>query len=149
MATPGLFSKRLPHVLTRADMTMLLVPTYAARRDVEDDEAAERLARALAAPGVLDDLYRGLSAGLAQALGPRTTEDALVDRLSKGVATRRGKVRPAPDTPAIAAVLVRLDVEVGLVADAMRATLETPRGRAILEEGLRALGTHLVKELVR
>ena len=149
MTSPGPYSKRLPHVVTRADLVVLLTPTYAARRDVDDDEAAARLGQALAAPGVLDDLYRGLAAGLATLQGPRTTDDALVDKLSKGVATRRGKVKPAPDTPAISAVLVRLDLEVGVVSEVMRATLDTPRGRAILDEGLRALGTHLVKELVK
>lgn len=149
MPTPGLFSKRLPHVLTRADLGVLLAPTYAARRGVDEEEAVERVSRALGAPGALDELYRGISAALAAAQGPRTTEDALVDRLSKGVAARRGKVKAAPDTPGIAAVLVRLDIEVGLVPDGMRATLQTPRGRAILDEGLRALGAHLLKELLR
>jgi hypothetical protein len=145
----ALFSKRLPHVVTRADLATLLTPTYVARRDVDDEEAHERLGRALAAPGVVEALHGGLSAALEAAKGPRTDEDALMDRLSKGVAARRGKVKPAPDTPAIAAVLVRLDVEVGLVPDTMRATLETPRGRAILDEGLRALGAHLLRELTR
>jgi len=149
MTTPGPFSKRLPHVLPRSELVALLAPTYAAARNVDGDEAAERLASALAAPGVLDDLYRGLSAALAAARGPRTTDDALVDRLSAGVAARRGRVKPAPDVPAISAVLVRLDLEVGLVAEAMRATLDAPKGRALLEEGLRALGAHLVKELLK
>jgi hypothetical protein len=144
-----LFSRRLPHVVTHADLAVLLVPTYAAARGVDDEEAQQRLAQALAVRGVADDLYEALSAGLRAAKGPRTTEDALMDRLAAGLAARRGRVRPAPDTPLVAAVLVRIDLEIGIAAEPMRATLATPAGRAALEQGLAAVGTHLVKELLR
>jgi hypothetical protein len=144
-----LFSRRLPHVLTDRDLVLLLAPTYAAARGVDEEEAAERLRRALSAPGVREDLYRGISAALAEAKGPRTSEDALVDRLSAGVVARRARAKPAPATPAVSAVLVRLDLEIGLAAEAMRATLTTPRARALLDEGLRALGAHLVKDLLK
>jgi hypothetical protein len=143
------FSRRLPHVLTRGDLVLLLAPTYAKARDVDEEEASERLARALAVPAALEDVYRGISAALLDAKGPRTTEDALMDRLSAGVVARRARAKAAAATPAISAVLVRLDVEVGLVAEPMRATLATPKGKAFLDEGLRALGAHLVKELLR
>src|SRR6266545_1412471 len=39
-----LFSRRLPHVLTRSDLVLLLAPTYAKARLVADDEASERVA---------------------------------------------------------------------------------------------------------
>lgn len=144
-----IFSRRLPHVLPRKDLVALLAPTYAAARGVDEAEAAERLDRALAVPGALDDLYRGVSEALRDAQGPRTREDALMDKLSAGVDARRYRARAAEATPAVAAVLVRLDLEIGLAAEAMRATLATPRARALLDEGLRALGKHLVKELLR
>jgi hypothetical protein len=143
------FSRRLPHVLTRGDLVLLLAPTYAKARNVDEEEASERLARALAVPAALEDVYRGISAALLDAKGPRTTEDALMDRLSAGVVARRARAKAAAATPAISAVLVRLDVEIGLVAEPMRATLATPKGKAFLDEGLRALGAHLVKELLR
>jgi hypothetical protein len=143
------FSRRLPHVLTRPDLVSLLAPTYAAARGVDLEEAGERLGQALAVPAALDDLYRGLSDALRAAQGPRTSEDALMDRISAGVVARRGRARAAEATPAVSAVLVRLDLEIGLAAEPMRATLETPRARALLEEGLRALGAHLVKELLK
>ncbi|HYD39912.1 MAG TPA: hypothetical protein VEB43_03710 [Anaeromyxobacter sp.] len=144
-----LFSRRLPHVVTRADLVTALTPTYAAARGLDDEEAAERLSRALAVRGVLDDLYAALSTGLRDAQGPRTDADALLDRLSAGVQARRGKVRPAPDTPGLSAALVRMDLEIGVAPEPMRATLSTPRGRAVLEEGMAALGRHLVKELLK
>ncbi len=144
-----LFSRRLPHVLTRADLVRILAPTYATARGVDEEEASERLARALAVPAALDDVYRGISGALRDAQGPRTSPDALVDKLSAGVVARRGRAKPAEATPAISAALVRLDLEIGLAPEAMRATLATPRGSALLEEGLRALGAHLVKDLLR
>ncbi len=143
------FSRRLPHVLTRSDLVALLAPTYASARAVDEEEATERLSQALAVPSALDDLYRGISAALVDTQGPRTREDALMDRLSAGVVARRNRVKPLASTAAVSAVLVRLDLEIGLVAEQMRATLETPRARALLEEGLRAVGAHLVKELLR
>jgi hypothetical protein len=144
-----LFSKRLPHVVTLADLAILLVPTYAGARDVDDEEALQRLTQALAVRGVADDLYQALSAGLRAAQGPRMTEDGLVDKLSAGLATRRSRVRPAPDSPLVAAVLVRIDLEIGVAAEQMRATLASPPGRAALEKGLAELGKHLVKELLK
>jgi hypothetical protein len=144
-----LFSRRLPAVLTRKDLAALLAPTYAAARDVDLEEALERLERALAAPAALDDVYRGISAALRDAQGPRTDEDALMDRLSAGVQVRRHRAKPAAGTPAISAALVRLDLESGIAPESMRDTLAAGRGRALLEEGMRALGAHLVKELLR
>jgi hypothetical protein len=145
----SLFSRRLPHVVTRADLVTILAPTYAAARGVDEEEAADRLGQALAVRGVLDDLYAALSAALRDAKGPRTDEDALLDRLSAGVQNRRGRVRAASDSPALAAVLVRLDLEIGIAPEPMRATLASPRGRAMLDDGLAELGRHLVKELLK
>ena len=142
------FSKRLPHVLTRNDLALLLAPTYMAARGVDHEEAAERLARALASPA-LNDLYRGLSAALAAAKGPRTDEDALMDRLSAGLQARRKYAKAADGTPAISAALVRLDLDIGLAPESMRDTLASPRGAALLDEGLRALGAHVVKDLLK
>ena len=141
--------RRLPHVLTKADLVAALASTYATARGVDEEEAVERLSRALAARGVLDELYAAIASGLRDAKGPRTAEDALLDRLSAGVQARRARVRPAPDTPAIAAALIRLDLEIGVAPEQMRATLATPRGRAALEEGLAALARHLIKELLK
>lgn len=128
---------------------MLLAPTYAKARSVDEEEAAERLRRALAAPAALDDLYRGISEALADAKGPRTDADALMNRISANVVTRRARAKPAEGTPAVSAVLVRLDLEIGLAPEPMRATLETAKGRAILDAGLREIGGHVVKELLR
>jgi hypothetical protein len=72
-----------------------------------------------------------------------------MDKLSAGVASRRARAKAAPATAAVSAVLVRLDLEIGIGAEAMRATLDTPRARALVEDGLRALGAHVVKDLLK
>jgi hypothetical protein len=117
--------------------------------NVDEEEAHERLVQALEVPAVVEDLQRGISAALERKQGPRTSADKILDKLSAGVAKRGGNVRAATSTPGIAAVLVRVNLEIGLAPEPMRATLATPRGAAALEEGLEALGAHLVKELTR
>jgi len=46
-------------------------------------------------------------------------------------------------------VMVMLNVELGYAPEMMRGALENPKGKALLEDGLRALGAHLLKELVK
>jgi hypothetical protein len=119
------------------------------RGDVGRRRGGLRARRPLERPGIAEDLYRAISAALAAAQGPRTTEEALLDRLSSAVQARRARVKAAPSSPAISAVLVRMNLEIGLAPEPMRATLSSEKGRAMLEEGLRALGAHLVKGLLR
>ena len=144
-----MFSRRLPHVVTRKDLALLLAPTYAASAEVDFEEAHERMERAVGSPRVLDQLYAGLSAALEGRKGPRTSEDELVDALSAGVQKRRSRVKPAPPGPGISAVMVLLNLELGYAPEMMRGALENPKGKALLDEGLRALGTHLLKELIK
>jgi hypothetical protein len=144
-----LFSRRLPHVVTLPDLAILLTPTYAEAMSVEDEEAHERLVRALARTRVADDLYQGISEALVAVQGARTDEDALMDKLSKGIQKRRSRVKSAPNSPGLSAVLVRINLEIGLAPEQMRGTLGTEKGLAVLAVGLRELGNHLVRELLK
>jgi hypothetical protein len=136
-------------VVPRGDLARMLAATYAKASQVDPELAEERLARALSNPRVLDEVYAGLSTALAEAKGPRTSDDELIDRLSAGVQARRGRVRAAELTPAVSAVLVLLNLEIGEAREMMRGALQGEKGRALLEDGLRSIGRHLVKELVR
>jgi hypothetical protein len=142
------FSTRLPHLVTRSDLATLLTPTYAEGQSVDDDESHDRLTRALVDPDLLDDLYRSLEGALAAHLGPRIEEDALLDKLAKRVASRKGRVKPA-DTSKVAALLVRINLLLGLAPERMREVMESKRGRESQSEALRAIGSHLVQELLR
>jgi hypothetical protein len=72
-----------------------------------------------------------------------------VDKRSAGRKARRRDTKAADATPAISAALIRLDLEIGLAPEPMRDTLSSPRGAALLDEGLRALGAHVVKDLLK
>ena len=142
------FSRRLLHVLTPADLAVLITPTYAEAVGVDADEALERLQAAVRQPAIADDLYRSVSTALSAAQGSRS-EDELMDRLSKGVQRRLGKMKALPATPALSAFMVRVNVELGHAPAALKATLETDKGRALLGEGLDALAQHLVERLLK
>lgn len=141
-------STRLPHLVTRSDLATLLTPTYGAGQSVDDDESHDRLTRALADPSLLDDVYRSLEEALAAHLGPRTDEDALLDKLAKRVALRKARVKPA-DVSKVAALLVRINLLLGLAPERMREVMESNRGRESQSEALRVMGSHLVQELLR
>ena len=72
-----------------------------------------------------------------------------MDKLSAGIGSRRHRVKPDRVTAAVSAALVWMDLEAGVAPEMMRNALETPKGRALLGDGLREIGQHLVKELVR
>jgi hypothetical protein len=144
-----LFSRRLPHVVTRKDLALIVAPTYAESAEVDFDEAHERMERAVGSQAIVDSLYQGLSAALFERKGPRTTEDELIDQLSAGVQKRRSRVKPAPITPAISAVMVMLNLELGYAPEMMRTTLASPKGAAMLQQGLRDLGVHLLQQLIK
>ena len=145
----ALFSKRLPHVITRKDLALIVAPTYAKSAEVDFDEAHERMERAVGAQSIVDSLYEGLSAALFERKGPRTNDDELIDNLSAGVQKRRSRVKAAEITPAISAVMVMLNIELGYAPEMMRSMLASPKGAEMLQQGLRELGMHLVRQLVK
>ena len=145
----ALFSKRLPHIVTRKDLALIIAPTYAASANVEFDEAHERMERAVGSQRLCDDLYSGLSDALFEVQGKRTAEDELIDKLSKGILQRRSRVKAAELTPALSAAMVMLNLEMGYAPEMMRGALETPKGQALLRDGLRQLGLHLLKSLIK
>ena len=144
-----MFSRRLPHVVTRKDLALILAPTYAASAEVDFDEAHERMERAMASQRLVDALYEGLSSALFERKGPRTNDDELIDNLSAGVQKRRSRVKAAELTPPISAVMVMLNVELGYAPEMMRNMLASEKGTEMLQTGLRQLGLHLVQQLVK
>jgi hypothetical protein len=49
----------------------------------------------------------------------------------------------------VAALLVRINLLLGLAPDTLRAVMESDKGRASLEQALRVMGAHLINELLR
>jgi hypothetical protein len=142
-------TRRLPAIVTRAELAWLLTPTYAAAMSVEDEEAHDRLSRALQRPELVEDLLWGLSEALEEKRGARTGVDALLDKFSAALQVRRGKVTAAPGDGPVAAVLVRINLEIGMASETLRAMLQTDKGRTMLDTGLKKLGAHLVRDLMK
>jgi hypothetical protein len=145
----GLATRRLPAILTRAELAWLLVPTYGEAMSVEDEEAHDRITRALQHQELVDDLLWGFSEALEEKRGVRTGVDALLDKFSAALQTRRGKVTAAPADPAVSAVMVRINLEIGLASETLRTMLQTDKGRDMLDAGLKKLAARIVGELVK
>ena len=143
------FSPRLPHLFPPRTLARLLTTTYAAAVNVDEEEAHDRLTEALRSPALVDSLQRGISRALEAERGPRTQPDRLLDAISAGLEKRGGNLRACPSSPGLAAVVVRINLEVGLAPEPMRQTLADGPGAAVLERGLTELGAHLVKQLRR
>ncbi len=144
-----MFSRRLPHVVTRKDLALIVAPTYAAAANVDFDEAHERMERAVSSQRIVDALHQGLSDALDGRKGPRTSEDEMIDKLSDGIQKRRSRVKAAPLTPGISAAIVLLNLELGYAPEMMRNALAEPKGEKLLQDGLRQLGAHLLSELIK
>jgi hypothetical protein len=142
-------ARRIPHVFPRTDLAYLLAPTYADSLSVDEDIAQERLERALVNPEVLAGIHAAIAAALEDTRGPRTDPDAQVDRISKRLQTRRSKVKAAPSTPAVSAVMVWLNLAIGMAPESMRDTLGSGKGAAMLATGLREVAASLLKDLSR
>src|SRR2546422_813875 len=121
-----MISTRLPHVITRKDLALIVAPTYAAAANVDFDEAHERMERVVAAHPIVERLYLGLSDALHEKQGARTGEDELIDKLSAGIGKRRSRVKAAPLTAPVSAVMVLLNLELGYAPEMMRNALEEP-----------------------
>ena len=143
------FSTRLRHIVTRADWAALLTSTYAAATSVDDDLALERLQQALGDAELVAALQAGLEVALSARRDPAKPEDDLLDRFARAVQKRRARVRAAAATPELSAVLVRIDLELGLAPGAMGDMLATEKGARLFEAGLTALGHHVAAELLR
>jgi len=142
-------ARRIPHVFPRSDLAILLAPTYADALSVDEDIAQERLGRALADPAVLAGIHQAIASALEDTRGPRTDPDAQVDKISKRLQARRWRVKAAPATPAVSAVMVWVNLAIGMAPESMRDTLSSGKGAAMLAAGLREVGASLVKDLSR
>jgi len=72
-----------------------------------------------------------------------------MDALSKAVPKKLGKIGAAKATPALSAIAVLFNIEIGLAPAELRATLESDKGKKLLDQGFQTLGEYLVKQLVR
>jgi hypothetical protein len=58
-------------------------------------------------------------------------------------------VKAAASTPAVSAVMIWLNLAIGMAPESMRDTLSTGKGAAMLAAGLREVAASMVKDLSR
>lgn len=142
------FPPRLAHLATRSVVVAKLRPTYAEAHQIDEEEAAQRLTRALSGP-LLDQLLAATWEALL-AKTKRLDEAALLEKIADTLHDRPLRPgRKAKLTPAWSAFLLLADVEAGTASEAARRVLETEEGQRRALEGLSTAGQHLAAELTR
>jgi len=142
------YPPRLGHLATRAVLVARLAPTYASAHRLDDDEARERLERALSGP-LAEQLLDATWAALA-GTSKKLAADGLLEKVAgslKDRPLRPGRV--APLSAAWSAFLVLADLEAGTATEAARRVMESEDGRRMAAAGIAEAGAYLAKELTR
>jgi len=138
---------RFAHLCTVRVVAGRLRPVYAATHDVDDQEAQERLERALS--GALRDrlLDAGWAALRARSRGP---DGELLDKVAEALARRPLRPGRMPEVnPPWGAFLLLVDLEAGTAGPAARRAFESPHGMRMAEQGIEEAGRFLAAELAR
>src|SRR6185295_1042917 len=110
--------QRLKSLLTRGQLAEMVAPTYAALRNVDPNEAAERLTEALRDVPLIEGLQLETWRALL-AKNPRLSEAELLDKIAAKLSKNR-RFKPlkgrGPSEGALAAVTVAFDAAAGISA---------------------------------
>ena len=142
------YPPRLGHLITRAVMAARFRPTFAASHEIDEDEAQDRLERALRG-GLWELLLESTWFALTDKKRQVDTDDVL-NRIAKTLKDR--PLRPgrvATLNPEFSAFLVVIDLEAGTASDAARKVLDSPQGEQMKKLGLAHAGRFLANELVK
>jgi hypothetical protein len=125
-----------------------LVPTYARAHQIDEQEAGQRLTRALAGP-----LWEDLLAATWEAMKGRVKrldELRLLEKVATTLEERPLRYGRAVETnPAWSAFMMMLDLEIGTAGDAARRVMESEQGRKMMAAGLAEAGLFLATELTK
>lgn len=142
------YPPRLGHLATRPVVVNRLVPTYAKAHNIDEQEASDRLSRALAG-----QLWEDLLAATWEAMKGRVKrldEQRLLDKVFNTLEDRPLRYGRAVDTnPAWSAFMMMLDLEIGTAGDAARRVMESEQGRKMMTAGLAEAGMFLATELTK
>lgn len=146
-----LLRTRFLALLTRAQLTEMLAPTYAKLKNIDPNEAYTRLESSLRQLELIEGLQQATWDALAKAK-PDLDDQGRVDLVAKKLSkTRRYKpvtVKSA-DEGAFIALSVLIDRGAGVGSGEALDLLETPGGQKLLARGFGLIGAHLAKELLR
>jgi hypothetical protein len=143
------YPPRLGHLVTRAVVAAKLRPTFAESHEIDDEEAQERLERALS--GSLWELLLESAWAALNDKKRAADPDALLEKIAgtmKDRPLKPGRLMKEL-TPAMSAFLLLIDFETGTASDAARKVLESAQGAQMKKLGLVEGGRFLANELAR
>ena len=134
-------------MLTLPVLVDLLVPPYAQAHNCLEEEVMDDVKRALVDARLQDPLRVAIWAGLKKDR-PKVDDSELIETLAKAMTkNRRITATPEKVIDKMAALFASLDVAVGRTADATRAMLESPQGKAAVEKSIGATGEYLAQRI--
>lgn len=142
------YPPRLGHLATRPVIVNRLVPTYARAHQIDEQEASQRLSRALA--GALWEDVLAATWTAMKGRVKRLDEQMLLEKVATTLEERPLRYGRAVEvTPAWSAFMMLLDLEIGTAGDAARRVMESEQGRKMISAGLAEAGLFLATELTR
>ncbi len=142
------FPPRLSHLATRAVLAAKLRRSFAEAHSLSDDEALDRLERALSS-SLLTELLSAVWAAMKE-LKPRLSDAELLDRVAQTLGDR--PLRPGRKvaiSPAWNAFFLLADIRANVASDAAQRVMETEQGSKMAAAGLIEVGRYLAAELLR
>lgn len=129
-------------------MVNRLVPTYANAHQIDEQEAAQRLERAIAGR-IWEDLLAATWEAM-KSRAKRLDEQKLLEKVFATLEDRPLRYGRVVETnPAWSAFMMLLDLEIGTAGDAARKVMESEQGRKMISAGLAEAGAFLATELTK
>lgn len=142
------YPPRLGHLATRPVMVNRLVPTYAKAHQIDEQEAAQRLERAISGR-IWEDLLAATWDAMKGRV-KRLDEQKLLEKVFNTLEDRPLRYGRVVETnPAWSAFMMLLDLEIGTAGDAARKVMESEQGRKMISAGLAEAGMFLAIELTK
>lgn len=138
-------------LVTKSVLAEMMASTYAETRNVEPNEAYERLIESLKDAKLISALQHGIWSA-AVAMKPKLDDSELVDQLAKKVnrAKRFQPLKPKrTESGALAAVMVLIDMGSGYSTGEARDLIHTEEGEKLVAAGCKLVGKHLAGEMLR
>jgi hypothetical protein len=142
------YPPRLGHLATRPVVVNRLVPTYAKAHQIDEQEAMQRLERAIAGR-IWEDLLAATWEAMKSHV-KRLDEQKLLEKVATTLEERPLRYgRVVEPNAAWSAFMMLLDLEIGTAGDAARKVMESEQGRKMVSAGLAEAGMFLATELTR
>jgi hypothetical protein len=137
-------------LVTRAQLTEMIAPTYAKLKNIDPNEAYTRLENSLRELELIEGVQRATWRALVEEseLGDVQIVEKIAKKLMKPRKWKAATVKSA-DEGAYIALSVLMDRGAGVGSGEALDLLETPGGKKLLQSGFNLIGRHLAKELLR